>query len=160
MTSRGILAPMSVPSFRHLEDDDILLPRHVEDIGAACLAASRIAFRQIGSGLLERIYCEALTLILEQHGHRVASQVPVHIEFLGKHLGEGYRADLVVDGLVVLEIKSVPDLHPAFQAQLVTYLRAGDYPLGYVVNFGGPKLKGNIRRRINSRSTRAREHQV
>lgn len=150
MCGRPLDGDVPISSFRHLSDDDTVLPREVEEIGGACLAACRVAYRSMGGGLRERIYRDALSIVLEEAGHEVRSEVPVFIEFRGHRLGEGYRADLVVDDTVVLEVKSVPDLHPTFQTQLLTYLRAGNYPLGFVANFGGPQLRGNIKRRVNS----------
>ena len=78
-------------------------------------------------------------------------QVPLRVEYKGKHVGD-HRLDLLVGGCIVVELKAlerVPDLH---LAQLVSYLRAGRYPLGLLLNFGGPLMKDGIFRRLSSTS--------
>ena len=106
--------------------------------------------KQFGPGLLESAY-EALMLhMLEQHGVEVRRQVPIPLIFNGVELGEvAYRADLVINGKLIVELKSVTKLQDVHSKQLLTYLKLADMRLGLLINFGCPLLKENVVRIIN-----------
>ena len=74
-----------------------------------------------------------------------------HIEFEGEHFDEGFRADLIVNGLVIIELKSVEKVSPVHKKQLLTYLRLTDLKVGYLLNFGDVLMKDGIRRIINGK---------
>ncbi len=101
--------------------------------------------RQLGPGLLEAIYEDALCIEFDDSGVRYKRQVPFPISYKGRRLGD-YRLDLIVEGAVVVEIKSVERFDPLFEAQLLTYLRVTGKRLGLLVNFNSRLLKNGIKR--------------
>lgn len=114
------------------------------------LAAAKEVTRELGLGMRERIYQQALTIVLQERGIAVEREAPVRVRFRGRDLGEGYRIDLLVDSAVAVEVKSSPLMHPAFDTQLLTYMRGRRLALGYIVNFGMPTLAQGIRRKVRS----------
>jgi GxxExxY protein len=86
---------------------------------------------------------------LEKRGLAVQRQVPVPIVFEGEEFEEGFRADLVVEGKVIVELKSVEKTNPAHKKQLLTYLHLTGMKLGYLLNFGESLMKEGITRIIN-----------
>ena len=105
--------------------------------------------RSLGPGLLETVYEAVLAKQLERAGLSVQRQVPIPIEFDGLRFDEGFRADLVVNGLVILELKSIEQVHPVHKKQLLTYLKLTNIRLGYLLNFGDELMKKGITRIIN-----------
>ena len=104
----------------------------------------------LGPGLLESVYEVVLAHELEKRGLKVERQVPVPIVFDGIRFDEGFRADLIVDGCIIVELKSVEQLAPVHSKQPLTYLRLLDYRLGLLINFGAPVIKDGIRRIVNN----------
>jgi GxxExxY protein len=92
-------------------------------------------YNELGHGFLESTYAEALVVALEQSGLNVAREVPVPVWFRGRKVGQ-YYADLIVDGLVLLELKAARTLDSAHEAQLLHYLRATEVEVGLLLNFG------------------------
>lgn len=86
---------------------------------------------------------------LEKRGLSVQRQIPIAIEFEGQRFDEGFRADLIVEGKVIIELKSVENVHPAHKKQLLTYLRLTGMKLGYLLNFGDALMKDGITRTIH-----------
>ncbi len=103
----------------------------------------------LGPGLLETVYETILARKLEQAGLEVQRQVPIPIVFEGMSFDEGFRADLIVNNLVIVELKSVEKLHPSHKKQLLTYLKLTGLKLGYLLNFGDELMKQGIVRVIN-----------
>jgi GxxExxY protein len=106
------------------------------EIGTICIEAAIAAHRELGPGLLESVYEAVLAYELGQRGIPVERQVPIPIRYKGVSLEEAFRADLVVDGKVLLELKSVEQLSKAHRKQIQTYLRLTGMKLGYLFNFG------------------------
>lgn len=104
----------------------------------------------LGPGLFESVYEAVLADLLTAKGYAVQRQVPVAIQFAGKVYDEGFRADLIVENRVIVEIKSVERLAPVHKKQVMTYLKLTRFPVGLLINFGGERLKGNIERLSNS----------
>jgi GxxExxY protein len=106
--------------------------------------------RELSAGLLESAYEECLCheLTLRDLKHR--RQVFVPVRYKGLHLDCGYRVDVLVDEAIVLEIKSVKALEPIHDAQLITYLKLGGWPIGLLANFNVRVLKDGIRRKVNN----------
>ena len=102
--------------------------------------------RVLGPGLMESVYEACLRHELCHDGLAVARQVWLPVVYEGMRLDNGYRADLIVDERVVLEIKSVEHLTPLHQLQLLTYLRLGGYRIGLLMNFNSVRLKDGLRR--------------
>lgn len=105
--------------------------------------------KETGPGLLESVYEVLLTDMLREQNLAVERQKPIPICFRGKKLDEGFRADLIVEGLVLVELKSVETLARVHRKQVLTYLRLSQLKLGLLINFGGDLLKGNIERLVN-----------
>jgi GxxExxY protein len=101
--------------------------------------------RELGPGLLEAIYEEALCIELTDAGLKYQRQVPFPIQYKGRALGE-YRLDLIVGDIVIVEIKSVERMLPLFEAQLLTYLRATGKKVGLLMNFNSRLLRDGIKR--------------
>jgi len=102
----------------------------------------------LGPGLLESAYEESLCHELKVRGIPFERQVELPVEYKGMKLSVGYRMDMVVNRLVVLELKSVEKLMPIHEAQLLTYLRLSKIWLGLLINFNVPVLKGGIKRLV------------
>ena len=100
----------------------------------------------LGPGLLESVYETLLAHELEQRGLHITRQRPIAIEYSGMKFDEGFRADLVVNDRVILELKSVEELHPSHKKQLKTYLKLSGKRLGLLINFGAPLIKDGIHR--------------
>jgi GxxExxY protein len=103
----------------------------------------------LGPGLLETVYESVLEKELLKRGLRVRRQVPVPIRFEELSFDEGFRADLLVNDCVVVELKSVEQIHPVHAKQLLTYCRLLDYRLGLLINFGAALIKDGIKRVAN-----------
>jgi GxxExxY protein len=106
--------------------------------------------RELGPGLLESAYEEALAHELTQAGLSFTRQREVPLRYKGIELNCDYRLDFVVEGQLLLELKAVSELLPIHQAQLLTYLKLERLPLGLLINFNVPVLKDGIRRVILS----------
>lgn len=120
-----------------------------EVIGKAVVDAVVLIHRELGPGLLESVYEAVLNAELTERGFAVQRQLPVTIKYRGLTFEEGFRADLIVDGLVLLELKSVAALNNAHRKQLLTYLRLTGLKLGYLLNFGESLMRNGIVRTVN-----------
>ena len=105
--------------------------------------------KELGPGLLESVYEVLLADALRERGLSVERQKPIPICFRGKRFDEGFRADLLVADLVLVELKSVEALARVHRKQVLTYLRLTNLKLGLLINFGGELLKGNMERLVN-----------
>jgi GxxExxY protein len=119
------------------------------DIGAIVIDCAVKLHRELGPGLLESVYETVLAHELEERGLRVKRQVTVPIEYHGIRFEEGFRADLIVDRKVILELKSIERVTNAHKKQLLTYLRLTGMKVGYLLNFGEGLMKDGITRIIN-----------
>ncbi len=111
-------------------------------------ACYRIHVR-LGPGLLETVYTRVLEYELTKLGLRVLREVPVSFQYDGLHFDEGFRADLIVEDLVILELKSVEQTAPVHKEQVLTYLKLTGLKLGLLLNFGAPLMKDGISRIVN-----------
>ena len=105
----------------------------------------------LGPGLLESAYETCLIRELRKRGLRVESQVPIAVRYDGETLDVGYRADLLIEGTVLVELKSVERMLPIHKAQVLSYLRLSGREVGLLINFNVEHLKNGIKRVINSR---------
>jgi len=113
--------------------------------------------RELGPGLLESVYEAVLAHELGAKGLMVQRQKPVPIHYQDIQLDEGFRLDLLVEDRLIVELKSVEELHPVHPKQLLTYLRLMDLPLGLLINFGSPLLKQGVKRVVNNHEERREE---
>lgn len=119
------------------------------DIGAQVIRAAINVHREIGPGLLETVYEVILARELSDLGLKVDRQIPVPIVYKGIRFDEGFRADMIVEKKVLLELKSVERILPVHKKQVQTYLRLTCLKLGYLLNFGEAVLKSGITRCVN-----------
>ena len=119
------------------------------DIGKQVVEAAIVLHRELGPGLLETV-CEVVLLDeLRRRGMEAERQVPVAIECRGIRFDEGFRADIIVESKVILELKSVERITNAHRKQLLTYLKLTGMKLGYLLNFGEALMKDGITRIVN-----------
>lgn len=104
---------------------------------------------ELGPGLLESVYEIVLARELQRRDLRVERQVPIPIEYEGFRFDEGFLADIIVEGKVILELKSVEQLAKVHDKQLFTYLKLADKRLGLLLNFGAELMKDGIKRIAN-----------
>lgn len=105
--------------------------------------------RSLGPGLFESVYQRVLAYELRKAGLHVDSEAPVPLEWDGHTLDESFRADLIVEKKVLLELKSLETLHAVHKKQVLTYLRLLDLRLGLLLNFGAEVMKNGIHRIAN-----------
>ena len=105
--------------------------------------------RRLGPGLLESVYQEVLYYELCKRGHRVQKEVPIPVIWDDIKLEVGFRADLIVEGMLVVELKSVEAVAPVHKKILLTYLRLTDMRLGLLMNFNTELLKDGVSRVVN-----------
>ncbi|MEA1935940.1 MAG: GxxExxY protein [Thermodesulfobacteriota bacterium] len=105
--------------------------------------------KRLGPGLLESVYEIVLAYELKKRGLKVKRQVPVTIVYDDIKFDEGFRADLIVEGKVIVELKSVEKIVPVHKKQLLTYLRLADKRLGLLINFGSELIRDGISRIVN-----------
>ncbi len=119
------------------------------EIGTIIVDSAVQAHRELGPGLLETVYEIVLAHELCERGPNVERQVPIAIEYKGIKFQEAFRADLLVDRKVIVELKSVEHVTPAHKKQIQTYLRLTGCRLGYLLNFGEALMKQGITRAVN-----------
>jgi iron complex transport system substrate-binding protein len=118
----------------------------LDDVTGAIVDAAFKIHTALGPGLLESVYETVLARDLARRGFRVTRQHSVSFDYDGLHFADAYRIDLLVDGRVAVEIKSVERTAPVHGKQLLTYLRLLDLPVGLLINFGAPTLKEGLKR--------------
>ncbi len=119
------------------------------EIGKIALDSAFAVHRELGPGLLESVYEAVLAAELLQRGLSVERQVPVTIRYKGMTFDEAFRADLVVEEKVIVELKSVERVSEAHKKQVQTYLRLTGCKLGFLLNFGEALMKRGIARVVN-----------
>ncbi len=119
------------------------------EIGKRIVDGAVQVHRELGPGLLETVYEIILAHELRRQGLQVERQVPVTVEYRGIRFEEGFRADLIIENKVIIELKCVERLANAHKKQLLTYLRLTDIKLGYLLNFGTALMKDGITRTVN-----------
>ncbi len=122
----------------------------LDDITGEIVDASIKLHQDLGPGLLESVYEAILSKILLRRGLTVERQKPISFEYSGIKFDEGFRVDLLVEGLVVVELKSVERVAPVHSKQLLTYLRLMNLPVGLLINFGASTLKEGLHRIVNN----------
>jgi GxxExxY protein len=122
---------------------------HFNDISGAVVDSAMKVHSALGPGLLESVYLVCLEHELNERGFRTAVQVPLPVIYDGVRLDLGFRLDILVEHLVVVEIKAVDAISPVHQAQLLTYLKLSHKHLGLLINFNVVHLRDGIRRMVN-----------
>ena len=119
------------------------------EIATVVVDAANQVYITLGPGLLEMVYMLAMVYELKKHDLDFTVKQSVPIIYDGVQIAEGYRADLIVEDKVIIEIKSVERTIPVHKKQLLTYLRMADKRLGLLINFGAPLIEDGITRIIN-----------
>jgi GxxExxY protein len=119
------------------------------EIAAVAVDAAYRLHTGLGPGIFEIVYEVTLAHELRKHGYSVERQVPVPITWDGIRFDEGFRADLIIDNCVIVEVKSIAALEPVHSKQVLTYLRLMDKRLGLLINFGDHLIKHGIKRIAN-----------
>ncbi len=120
----------------------------INQLSHEVIGAAIEVHRRLGPGLLESAYRKCLCRELFVRGIGFEDEHPLPLEYKGIRLECGYRVDILVRGLLVVEVKSVEALAPIHDAQLLTYLRVGGWRLGLLINFNVEVLKNGIHRKI------------
>ena len=118
-------------------------------IGREVVDATIVVHRELGPGLLETVYEIVLLDELRRRGLSAERQVPIPIVCRGVRFDEGFRADIIVEDQVIIELKSVERITNAHKKQLLTYLKLTGMNLGYLLNFGAALMKSGITRTVN-----------
>jgi len=113
------------------------------------IGAALEVHKTIGVGLLENAYEIALVYELKKLGLKVENQILLPLKYKEISIDNAYRIDLIVESKVIIEIKSVLDIHPIFYSQVLTYLKLTNIKLGLLINFNTPLIKDGIHRIVN-----------
>lgn len=123
--------------------------KKLDEITEQIIGSSIKLHQTLGPGLLESVYELILARDLERAGLQVERQKPVSFEYDGLWFDDAFRVDLLVEGAIVVELKSVETLAPVHSKQLLTYLRLLNLPVGLLLNFGAATLKDGLHRVVN-----------
>jgi GxxExxY protein len=123
----------------------IIAPEELAELTEKIIGCAIEVHRILGPGLLESVYRACMIIELRRQHLHVEVERPVTLDYKGERVPT-FRMDLVVNGCVVVEIKSVEQLHPVHSAQVITYLKIGGYPAGLLMNFNATTLKAGLRR--------------
>ena len=118
-------------------------------VSRAVITAAMKVHTRLGPGLLESAYEACLAHELRKSGYECKSQLPLPVVYDGLKLDVGYRIDLLVEDLVVVELKSVDAISPVHQAQIISYLKLSNRSLGLLINFNVVHLKDGMKRFVN-----------
>jgi GxxExxY protein len=122
---------------------------HENDVARIVVDAAYKIHTTLGPGLLESVYKEVLKYELEKRGLSVEMEVAIPIVYEDVKLDVGYRADMIVEGLVIVELKSIEELANVHKKQTLTYLRLANKRLGLLINFNVDLIKNGIKRIVN-----------
>ena len=125
--------------------------QRIEEIAKIIVNSAFIVHKELGPGLLEKVYEACLAYEIEKAGLIVKRQVNIPIIYDGITLNENLRLDLIVENLVIVETKAVDIVNPVWQAQIISHLKLTNNELGFLINFNVPLIKNGIKRYINTR---------
>ena len=119
-----------------------------ELIGKAIVNAAYEVHKELGPGLLEKVYEVCFCHVLRKNGFDTKRQLDIPIHFDGLYFEEGLRMDVLVNNLVICELKAIETINPVWEAQLLSHLKLTGKRLGYLINFNVPLIKNGIKRMI------------
>lgn len=126
-----------------------MLSERIEEIGKIVVNSAYKVHKELGPGLLERVYEVCLAHEITKSGLTVKRQIDLPIIYDGIIFDECLRLDLLVEDSIIVEIKAVEQVNPVWQAQIISHLRLTNNRLGFLINFNVPLIKNGIRRFIN-----------
>jgi GxxExxY protein len=132
-------------------DRRIVVPDNVETLATKAVHAAFEVHRELGPGLLDSVYEAAMVRELTRLGVACERQIPVSVTYKDESLGLGFRADIIIEGRLLIELKAVDDLPSVSKAQVITYLKLLNLPLGLLINFNSELIKYGIHRVLNTR---------
>jgi GxxExxY protein len=121
----------------------------IEEIGKQIIDATIKVHRALGPGLLESTYQACLAYELRKRGLTVECEIPQLVNYEDIQIDVGYRLDMLVENVIIIENKAVEQILPIHEAQLLTYLKLSDRRLGYLINWNVPLVKNGLRRMVN-----------
>ena len=128
-----------------------MIDERIEEIAKIIVNSAFKVHKNLGPGLLERVYEVCLAHEINKAGLNVQSQIDVPIIYDGVTLKEKLRLDLIVENTVIIEVKAVEIVNPVWQAQIISQLKLTDIQLGFLINFNVPLIKNGIKRFINTK---------
>ena len=126
----------------------IKISEEEEEIGKAVVDSAYIIHKELGPGLLEKVYEVCFCHELTKKGFNVNRQIDIPIVYDGIVFNEGLRLDVLVNDLVICELKALENVNPVWEAQLLSHLKLLDKRLGYLINFNVPLIKNGIKRMV------------
>jgi iron complex transport system substrate-binding protein len=124
----------------------------IEELARRAIDCGFRIHKKLGPGLLESVYEAVLATSLANEGLRVERQKPIAIRFEGLDIADAFRADLLIEGTLIIEVKSLERCAPVNAKQLLTYLRLTEQPLGLLMNFGCETFRDGLKRVVNGPS--------
>ncbi|OUD36172.1 GxxExxY protein [Flavobacterium sp. FPG59] len=133
-----------------MEEELSKIPADLESLSYKIIGLAIEVHRQLGPGLLESAYQQCLFYEIKKAGFKVEKEVMLPIIYKEIKIDHGYRIDLLIEDKLVVELKTVESFTSVHFAQILTYLKLGQYPLGLLINYNSKILKNNIKRFINT----------
>jgi GxxExxY protein len=143
------LKPLRKPRRLNIESS---LSHEVEEIAREIIDAAYKVHKTVGPGLLESVYEKCLVHELQSRGLKVESQKEIPFQYDGANLDLHLRLDVLIENTVIVELKSVENMIPVYDAQIISYLKLTKKQLGFLINFNVPKIKDGIKRFINQKN--------
>jgi GxxExxY protein len=140
--------PQSLEEIKFHKEKFASLSEEEEAIGKAIVNAAYIVHKTLGPELLEKVYEVCFCHVLENEGFKIKRQVDVPIVFQDIKFPEGLRLDVLVNDMIICELKAVDTVNPVWEAQLLSHLKLSGNRLGYLINFNAPLIKNGIKRRV------------
>ena len=129
--------------------EKIVIPAEIEEMATIAVDAAFAVHSEFGPGLLESAYEACFARELELRDIKYQRQLPVPLDYKGKLIEVGFRADVVIGGKLLIELKAVEQVIPVHKAQVITYLKILKLPLGLLINFNEVLIKDGIQRILN-----------
>jgi GxxExxY protein len=142
------MEPQSQKDIKFHKEKYTALTLQEEIIGKAVVNAAYIVHKELGPGLLEKVYEACFCHVLSKEGFKVKRQIDVPIVFDNIYFPEGLRLDVIINDLVICELKAVDIVNPVWEAQLLSHLKLSKKRLGFVINFNVPLIKNGIKRMV------------
>ena len=124
------------------------LSEGIEIVAKKVIDAAYVIHRELGPGLLEKVYEICFCYELSKRGIKFKRQVNILIVYDGKMLDESFRIDVLIEDKIICEIKAVIEMNPVYEAQILTYMKLTNKRLGFLINFNVPLIKDGIKRII------------
>ncbi len=122
------------------------LPADIDVLSKTVVDCFFQVHKELGAGYLEKIYEDCLYIEMIGRGLNVQRQFPIKIKYKGQDIPTEFRLDMVVEKQIIIELKAVEKIHPVHNAQIYSYLKSSNLPLGFLVNFNVPLIKDGINR--------------